>query len=457
MSVSTAPALQLEISYKQILKIALPISFALLVPQVNFITNNIFLGGLGEKELGTAGLTGVYYLIFAAIGFGLNNGLQALISRRAGENRVEEIGKLFSQGVRMAMVIAVIGIVLTWFVAPYILRLSLSDETVVEQSVSFLRIRIWGLPFLYVYQMRNALLVGTNQSKYLVIGTLAETLANVFFDYTLIYGKLGFPEIGFNGAAIASVIAEAMGMFVVFLVIHIKGISKRFSLYKHFGYNKEVSKLIFVQSSPLIFQHAISIMAWVFFYILVERHGFHSGYANRDLAISNTMRNLFGLFGVFTWAFAATSNTMVSNIIGQGKKERVIEVIHKIVRVSSSFAVVIAILLNVFPGVFLLIYGQDPGFVEAAIPVVRVVSVAMVLMSFSTIWLNAVTGTGNTTVNLGIEAVTIVLYCIYCFVVLEWLKLPLAVGWMSEWLYWVSMFVMSFLYLKSGRWKKKVI
>jgi MATE family multidrug resistance protein len=457
MSVSPAPALQLEISYKQILKIALPISFALLVPQVNFITNNIFLGGLGERELGTAGLTGVYYLIFAAIGFGLNNGLQALISRRAGENRVEEIGKLFSQGVRMAMVIAVIGIVLTWFVAPFVLRLSLSDESVVEQSVSFLRIRIWGLPFLYVYQMRNALLVGTNQSKYLVIGTLAETLANVFFDYTLIYGKLGFPEIGFNGAAIASVIAEATGMFVVFIVIHIKGISKRFSLYKHFGYNKEVSRLIFVQSSPLIFQHAISIMSWVFFYILVERHGFHSGYANRDLAISNTMRNLFGLFGVFTWAFAATSNTMVSNIIGQGKKESVIEVIHKIVRMSSSFAVIIAILLNLFPGAFLLIYGQDPGFVESAIPVVRVVSLAMVLMSFSTIWLNAVTGTGNTTVNLGIEAITIVLYCIYCFIVLEWLKLPLAVGWMSEWLYWVSMFTMSFLYIRSGRWKKKVI
>ncbi|QEC43747.1 MATE family efflux transporter [Pseudobacter ginsenosidimutans] len=457
MSVRTAPALQLEISYKQILKIALPISFALLVPQINFITNNIFLGGLGERELGTAGLTGVYYLIFAAIGFGLNNGLQALISRRAGENRVAEIGKLFSQGVRMAMVIAVIGILLTWFVAPFVLRMSLSDETVVEQSVSFLRIRIWGLPFLYVYQMRNALLVGTNQSKYLVIGTLAETLANVFFDYTLIYGKLGFPQIGFNGAAIASVIAEAMGMFVVFLVIHIKGISKRFSLYKHFGYNKEVSKLIFVQSSPLIFQHAISIMAWVFFYILVERHGFHSGYANRDLAISNTMRNLFGLFGVFTWAFAATSNTMVSNIIGQGKKERVIEVIHKIVRVSSSFAVCIAILLNIFPGVFLLIYGQDPGFVESAIPVVRVVSIAMVLMSFSTIWLNAVTGTGNTTVNLGIEAITIVIYCIYCFIMMEWLKLPLAVGWMSEWIYWISMFTMSFLYIRSGRWKKKVI
>ena len=457
MAQSTAPALQLEISNKQILKIALPISLALLVPQINFITNNIFLGGLGEQELGTAGLTGVYYLIFAAIGFGLNNGLQALIARRAGENRVDEIGKLFSQGVRIAMIIAVIGILLTWFVAPMVLRMSLSDEHVQQQSISFLRIRIWGLPFLYIYQMRNALLVGTNQSKYLVIGTLAETVANVFFDYTLIYGKLGFPALGFNGAAIASVIAEATGMFVVFLVIHYKGISKRFSLYKHFKHIPDVSKLIFVQSSPLIFQHAISILAWVFFYILVERHGFHSGQANRDLAISNTMRNLFGLFGVFTWAFAATSNTMVSNIIGQGKKERVEEVIRKIVRISTSFAVVTCILLNLFPGVFLLIYGQGAEFVDAAIPVVRVVAVAMVLQSFSTIWLNAVTGTGNTNINLAIEAITIVVYCIYCFIVLEWLKLPISIGWMSEWLYWIVLFVLSFLYIRSGRWKKKVI
>ncbi|HSB94063.1 MAG TPA: MATE family efflux transporter, partial [Flavitalea sp.] len=120
--------LKVQISNRQILKIALPISFALLVPQANFITNNIFLSRLGQQELAAAGLTGVYYLIFAAIGFGLNNGLQALISRRAGENRVKEIGLLFSQGVRIAMFIALAGILITYFVAPVILRYALSNE-----------------------------------------------------------------------------------------------------------------------------------------------------------------------------------------------------------------------------------------------------------------------------------------------------------------------------------------
>src|SRR5688572_6804979 len=113
--------LQVEISNRQILKMALPISLAILVPQLNFITNNIFLGHYSEQALAVASITGVYYLIFAMIGFGLNNGLQTLIARRAGENRPDEIGKIFAQGVLISFIIAITGIVLTWFVAPLIL------------------------------------------------------------------------------------------------------------------------------------------------------------------------------------------------------------------------------------------------------------------------------------------------------------------------------------------------
>ena len=345
--------LRLTISNRQILRLAMPISFALLVPQINFITNNIFLGGLGMEELGAAGITGVYYLIFAAIGFGLNNGLQALISRRAGENRPEEIGKLFAQGVRIALFIAAFSILITYTLAPSIFRQVISGNDRQEMIIDFLKIRIWGLPFLFIYQMRNALLVGTNQSKYLVAGTAAETIANIFFDYGLIYGRFGLPELGFNGAAYASIIAEFTGMIVVFIVIHFKGISKRFSLFSNNKYDRINTRLILVQSSPLIFQHAISVISWEFFYILIEHHG------PRDLAISNTMRNIFGFFGVFTWAFAATTNTMVSNIIGQGMENRVIELINKIIKLSVSFILVVFLLLNLFTSLFLSIYGQD--------------------------------------------------------------------------------------------------
>ena len=429
----------------------MPISLAILVPQLNFITNNIFLGHYSQYALAVASITGVYYLIFAMIGFGLNNGLQTLIARRAGENRPEEIGKIFGQGVYISLIIAVVGILLTWFVAPAILRQVLHSSETANDAIKFLKIRIWGLPFLYIYQMRNALLVGTNNSRYLVSGTLAETIANILFDWLFIFGHFGFPRMGLNGAAVASIIAEFTGMFIIFLVIHYKGITKRFALFEHLRWSNSNAKLILSISLPLVFQLAISLISWEFFYILIEHHG------QTSLAVSNIMRNIFGLIGCVTWALAATTSSMVSNIIGQGKKEKVKELIWLIVRISTGLSLIIAVLINLFPQQLLAVFGQDEAFTIAALPVVRVVTIAMVLLSFSVVWMNAVTGTGNSRITFLIELITIILYCIYVYVVLEKYNLSITIGWMSEWLYWLSIFAFSYWYIRSGKWKGKVI
>ena len=127
--------LRVEISNKQILSIALPISLAMLVPQINFVANTVFLSGLGETELGVAGITGVYYLVFALVGNGLNSGLQALIARRAGENRPKEIGKMFSQSIWIALLFALGGIIITFVVAPYFLSSVLHSAKVQSEAV----------------------------------------------------------------------------------------------------------------------------------------------------------------------------------------------------------------------------------------------------------------------------------------------------------------------------------
>ena len=446
-------SLQMQVTNKQILKLTLPISFAILVPQFNFIINNIFLGHYSSTALAVASITGVYYLIFASIGFGFNNGLQSLISRRAGENKPGEIGKLFNQGILITLLIGATGIILTYTVTPLLFHNILHEEQKADMAVSFLRIRIWGLPFLYIYQMRNALLVGTNQSKYLVMGTIAEAFANIFFDYTFIFGKLGFPEMGFNGAAVASILAEFTGMFVIYIVIHQKGIAKRFSIFKNIKWDKHNAALITNMSAPLVFQHGISIATWEFFFILIERNQ----PSDTPQAVSNVMRNVFGIFGCLSWAFASTCNSMVSNIIGQGRKDEVKHVIRKIVKLSTGIAIFFCIVLNLIPGAFLSIFGQGKDFIEQGLPVVRVISFAMILMSFSVVWLFSVTGTGNTRVTFLIELFTITLYSTFVYVVLEKLKLSITIGWMSEWLYWICMFIPSFLYIRSNRWRKKVI
>jgi MATE family multidrug resistance protein len=439
--------LRLSMSNRQVLSIALPISLALFIPQINFITNNIFLGSLGERELATAGITGVYYLVVAVVGNGLNNGLQSIISRRAGENNYSAIGRTYVQGLRMGLFFAAGGILLTYLVTPYLMGHFLHSASVQQEAIGFLYIRVWGLPFLYTYQMSNAFLVGTNHSRYLALGTLSETLVNVFLDYSLIRGHFGFHAMGFNGAAYASIAAEITGMSVVLGCIGIKGLHRRFFIFRQVRFDRKLSALIFKQSVPLVLQYSMSLASWLYFYTLIEHHGI------LELSVSNTLRNIIGLFGVISWSFASTANTMVSNVIGQGMQNRVEPLIVRIMLMSLAICLCIAGLLNLFPRAFLSIYGQDETFIRTAIPVLRMVTGSLCLMSVATVWLNAVTGTGKTRVNLAIEIVTLVAYVIYVYQVLEHYRLNLIWAWGSEYLYWIFLLAGAFWYIRSGRWK----
>jgi multidrug resistance protein, MATE family len=81
----------------------------------------------------------------------------------------------------------------------------------------------------------------------------------------------------------------------------------------------------------------------------------------------------------------------------------------------------------------------------------------MLMMSIAVVWVNAVTGTGNSKMNLYTEIATIVFYVLYVYIVLEKYFLPITYGWMSEWLYWGIMFIPSYWYIKSNRWKSITI
>ncbi|GAC1380943.1 MAG: multidrug efflux MATE transporter BexA [Ginsengibacter sp.] len=441
--------LKVKVTNKQILHIALPISMALIIPNINFITNNIFLGGLGERELGNAGTTGVFYLIMMVTGNGLNNALQSLISRKAGEGKENEINKLFSQGIRIALMFAFVWMMITWFIAPICLKHFIKPENY-EQEMTFLRIRIIGLPFLYLFQCGNAFLIGTLNSRYMMIGTIGEALVNIFFDYVLIYGVFLFPALGFNGAAVASIIAEFTGMTIVYIVIFKQGLKHKFQLFKNFKYDKENSNEILKRSGPLVIQFTISLATWFVFFILLEDYG------ETAKAISSIMRNVFGIVGVFIWAFASTANTMVSNLIGQKKENQVIPVINKIALLSFGITIIAIIFLNVFPYSFFNLFKQSSAFATQGIPVLHIISIGMIGMSVATIWLNAVTGTGFTKVNLLIELISVFVYLLYVYLVMIKCKLSLSAAWANELVYWAAIFLFAFLFIKSNRWKQKL-
>ncbi len=448
-STTITPDLKVKVTNKQILTIALPITLAILIPQINMLTNSIFLGDLSTEALGNAGITGVFYLIFAVAGLGLNNALQAVFSRYAGSDNPEAFKTILAQGIRICLQFAVAGILITWFVAPLILQ-QVADPKAYPQQIEFLKIRIWGLPFLFLFQMGNAFLVASLNSRYLMIGFICEAGLNILLDYLLIKGRWGFPALGFNGAAVASVIAEVVGMIVVLIVLYRTGLKKHYGLLKTFVYDKVITKQILKISAPLMLQYVISVTTWLIFFILIE--GLHDETAK---AISNTMRNVFGLTGVFVWAFASTCNVMVSNLMGQKREDKVLEAINKIMLLSIGFCLAMCLLVNIFPTAFFSLFGQGPEFVKQGIPVLRVVSFGLMFMSIANVWLNGVTGTAKTRMNLFIEIIAITVYLIYTWYFIKVKYISLAMAWSNELVYWFTIFIMSFIYLRSGRWKTK--
>lgn len=448
-SIAINDDLKVKVTNKQILSIALPITLAILIPQINMLTNSIFLGDLSTEALGNAGITGVFYLIFAVAGHGLNNAMQSVFSRYAGSGDTGAFKKILSQGIRISLQLSLAGILFTWFIAPFILQ-PVAAAGAYPQEISFLRIRILGLPFLYLFQTGNAFLVASLNSRFLMIGFICEAAINILLDYLLIRGRFGFPAMGFNGAAVASVIAEAVGFLVVLIVLFKTGLKKKYALLQNFNYDKKLSKAIIKVSAPLVTQYVISVTTWLIFFFLIESRG-----EEIDKAISNVMRNVFGLAGVFVWAFASTSNVVVSNLMGQKKEDKVIEAVNKIMLWSIGLCMVMVVLLNIFPGTFFSLFGKDSEFVTAGIPVARIVSIGMLFMSVANIWLNGVTGTGKTKINLLIEIVAITVYLIYSWIFMKVHFISLAMAWSNEVIYWFTIFVMAFIYLKSGRWKSK--
>ncbi|NIG57691.1 MATE family efflux transporter [Chitinophaga sp. Cy-1792] len=443
--------MQLEVSNRDIFKIAAPICLALIIPQINHMTNTAFLGRLGELELAANGIAGIYYLVMYMIAYGLNNGMQVLIARRAGQLQYAGIGQLFGNGLILGLACSLVAIMITLLATPYFFSHVLHNPEIYNAAISFIRIRIWGLPMLMMLSMANAFYIGSGHSRILAITSIFQELVNIYFDYTLIFGKLGFQPMGLNGAAVASILAESTGFIVAYSILFIKRYNIKYSLFSYMKPSWEVLKNILNVSAPIIVQFLFSIGSWFVFFIFIEHLG------ERPLAISNMLRSVFGFFGIFTWALAATCNTMVSNLIGQGKSDQVFMAIRRISLISLGCALVICILVNIFPYTLLHIYTNDADLITAAIPSIRVISLSTILMAISAVVLSGVTGTGNTRMNLFTEILAVIGYLVYCDVVIERMQSPLAYAWGADFFYWIIIMVISTLYLKSGRWKGKVI
>ena len=438
-------------SNRNIFNISYPIFLTLIAQNIINVTDTAFLGRVGEVEMGAAAIGGVFYIAIYILGFGFSMGAQILIGRRNGEKNYAQIGPIFNNGLFFNFLLGLVLFVLAWRFMPVLMTFFVSSEYVYQASLDYLDWRIFGLFFSFVNVMFRAFFVGITKTRVLTISAVITAVTNALFNYLLIFGKGGFPEMGIVGAGIASVIAEAITFLYLAFYLLTRGNTKQYGLFKFKKIDFKAIKQILDLSLFIMFQYLTSVAVWFAFFVFVESMG------ERPLAVSNVGRSLCMLLMVFGSALATTTSTLVSNLIGAGQKEQVIPFVNKMTKITLVVMLPPILFAFVFPELFARIYTNDLELIEASIPVIQVVALSLIACSVGNIIFNALSGTGNVRTACAIDIATSFLYLGYIYYTAIINPTTVAVVWLSEFVYWIPIAVLSYWYLLKGNWRKKEI
>ncbi|MDR1098672.1 MAG: MATE family efflux transporter [Tannerella sp.] len=436
---------------KHIRNISSPIIIGLLAQNIINVTDTAFLGRVGEVELGASAMGGIFYICLFTVFFGFSTGAQIIIGRRNGEKNYAATGPVMVQGLFFLMLLATVLFGLSYFYAGNIMRVIISSDVIREATVTFLKWRIIGFFFDAFNVMFRAFYVGITKTKILTLNAVVMALTNVGLDYVLIFGKFGFPEMGLEGAAIASVMAEFASalFFVIYTFFTVN--RKKYGFTGLMSIDLKLLRQVLEISIYTMFQYFISMGTYFLFFVAVERQGQHT------LAIANIVRSIYIVMFIPLNALSATSNTLVSNIIGEGKVGEVMPLIRRISRISFLIMSVCVILLCVFPKAVLSVYTDNILLINESVPSIYVISVALIIGSIASVFFNSVSGTGNTRSALILEIGVLILYTVYVYLTGMYFKLPVHICMGAEIVYFTGLFIGSVVYLRFANWQKKRI
>ncbi|MDR3260262.1 MAG: MATE family efflux transporter [Tannerella sp.] len=435
---------------KQILRVSYPIFLSLLAQNIVNVTDTAFLGRVGEVELGASAMGGLYYVCIYTIAFGFSTGSQSVIGRRNGERNYKAIGPVVIQGLFFLMALAALFFLLSRQMAG-VMRFLISSDVIREATMEFLDWRVYGFFFSFVNVMFRALFVGITRTKVLTWNALLMALVNVLLDYLLIFGNGGFPRMGIQGAAVASVIAEGVSVVFFLIYTYLTVDRQKYGLNRFRSFNVVLLKQVLGISVFMMLQQFVSMSTFFLFFIVVERLG------QRELAVANIIRSVYVVMFIPVNALATTTNTLVSNIIGEGKIPQVIPLIRRIALISSGGMICFSALLCLFSHAILSIYTNEASLIADSIPSLYVIAVTTLVSSVATVVFNGLSGTGNTRPALMLELGVLVVYILFIYLAGVQFRQPVHICYLCELIYFLSLLAGCVLYFRFASWEKKKI
>ncbi|MFR9143675.1 MAG: MATE family efflux transporter, partial [Lentihominibacter sp.] len=318
-------------------KVALPIALQSLIGSSLSFIDNLMVGSLGEVELNAVGVSVQIFFIYWMLLYGFAGGSATFISQFFGVRDFKNIRKTTGFALTVAF-----GIGLLFFIAgiafpEYILRIFTKYPEVIEAGVGYVRIGSFTFLMLAVTQPFTVALRATQQSVLPLIASVIALATNTFLNWVFIFGKLGMPALGVEGAALATAIARLFEMLIILFEVFVlkNKIAGRFR--EFFGYSREIAFKIVKNALPTTTNETLWGIGTSLYIAAFSRIGIAEGAA---IQACNTINNMFAMAA---FSIGDAILILVGQKLGEGKTELAYNMSKKMVKMG----LVIGILFGV--------------------------------------------------------------------------------------------------------------
>jgi len=438
---------------KDMLTIAVPIALQNLITSSLNMVDTLMISDLGKSSIAAVGLANQLFFFYALIIFGINSGSSIFISQFWGKKDTKNIKRILGLAVSLSAVAGLLFTVIAFFYPETVMRFFIKEAVVVKLGSEYLKIVslsyiITGVGFAYSIAARS---IGHAKMPMTVSAISFGT--NTVFNYLLIFGKFGFPELGVKGAAYGTLIARIVEIsFIIYFVYKdIKPLAAKFG--ELTDWSKEFINRYLKTAYPVIINEALWALGQVMYNVAYAKIGEE---ATAAVQIASTIQNVFF---VLVRGLANACSVMIGNKIGEGDEEEAYNYAIQFLTMSTIAGLGLGIVLFLTPDLTLKLFRSlEPDVYDLSKKLLMIMGLFYFIRTFNaTLIVGVLRGGGDTSFSMYLEMGAVWLIGVPLgFIGAIILKWPVHIVFILVSIEEVIKAIIGFPRIKSKRWIKNI-